>query len=194
MRTAACIRITDGTSVMIPICAHAITWRAGRSSPRATRLTSRQWRGARAINRLAATSLFGGKRVLRIAVGKRRECLARQPVANPFALRARADRFIEADRGFVPVEHTPFESPTACFACNLRKMAKHLFAGATAARCRRYVQVFQIKPLFAEPCRIGEEVNAKADRLAVHFADQSLRGGCGGEKARFGVFNSRDNF
>ena len=36
--------------------------------------------------------------------------------------------------------------------------------------------------------------NAKADRLAVHFADQSLRGGRSGEQARFDVFDGRDNF
>src|SRR5579859_7322194 len=128
MRTAACIRTTAGTLAMIRICVRAITWRAGRSSLQAMRLKSRWWRAARGISRLAATFLFGGKRVLRIAVGKRSECLARQPVANPFALRARADRFIKADCRLVPVQHAPFKAPTACFAGNLCEVAKHLFA------------------------------------------------------------------
>ena len=109
-------------------------------------------------------------------------------------MRARADGFIETDGGRIPVEHAPFEAAAAGLACDGREVAQHQLARAAAACFRRHVQVFEIQAFFAEPRGVRKEVDAKADGLAVHFADERGCCRCVGEQACFDVCDGGDDF
>src|SRR5687768_1213158 len=64
------------------------------------------------------------------------ERIARQPIHGPVAHRPGAQALVEADRGFIPVEHPPLEATAIALDRELREVAHEGPADAAAAMRR----------------------------------------------------------
>src|SRR3546814_18009291 len=108
------------------------------------------------------TTLFRSRRprspYLGIRPGQRGERVAVDSHHCPLVHHLRAETFVEADRGLVPVEHRPFEPCAVACHAELRQMREQRLAEPGAARVGTHEQILEVNAgLALEGRKIGEE-------------------------------------
>src|SRR5690554_3948494 len=73
-----------------------------------------------------------------------------------------AEALVEPDRGFVPVEHLPFEAGVTALDADRRKGREQLAAVAAAAVLLTHVEIFEVDAVDPLPGREGEEPDRHA--------------------------------
>lgn len=102
--------------------------------------------------------------------------VARDAEGGPFVDRDGAERTIEADRRFVPVEHRPLEAAAAAGDGDFGEMHQQRPADALAAVCRPHEEILEPEPSAAEEGRVGVEEERKAGGAPVDFGNHDLGG------------------
>src|SRR5215471_17506351 len=88
----------------------------------------------------------------------------------------RAERLVEADGGFVPVEHRPLDPTVASIVRDLRKVDEQLTAQSLPSPRRLDEDVLEIHARRAEKRRERLEKHREARRLVSGVADDDFSG------------------
>src|SRR4030095_12714966 len=89
----------------------------------------------------------------------------------------RSEGPVEADRGLVPVEYGPRQTPTATCGRHPRNVGEELTADPTAAPLRLDVQILEIETGLTRGRRERGEVHREPNRLRLDISEDALRGG-----------------
>src|SRR5687768_1398995 len=104
------------------------------------------------------------------------EGIARQPIHGPVAHRPGAQALVEADGGFVPVEHPPLETTALALDRQLRQAPHERPPNAAAAMRREDEQILEVETALAEEGRVVVKEEREPRRVTANLGDQDLRG------------------
>ena len=113
-----------------------------------------------------------------------------EPADLPLAHAARAERFVEVDRGLVPVEHAPLHPAAAPLVGEAGEVQEQRLAQTAATKLGLHKQILQVEARPGEESGIVEEINRKACGYAGAVSQDAMcrRGVAGGREKRAGEF------
>ena len=101
-----------------------------------------------------------------------RQVVAREPIDGPVGHRSRAEAAVEADSGFVPVQHGPLHAAAIARHGNAGEVTEQGTSDAATAPFRQNEQIFEIQPGAAQKGGITVRTR-RQNRLADRRRERS---------------------